>query len=109
MGKRMSVTTLPKEVLDELRQRLMRSNFGSYEDHAAWLKSKGFPISKSAIHRYAMEYATSVMSEQEVGATLSPVEVRLRCLEVAATFNQTASPGELIKHADDLLKWVYTY
>jgi hypothetical protein len=109
MGKRMSVIALPKEVLDELRLRLMQSNFSNYEEHSTWLASKGFSISKSAIHRYATEYATSVMSAKDVGASLSPVEARLRCLEVAATLNQSSSSAELIKHADDLLKWVYTY
>jgi len=33
----------------------------------------------------------------------------LRCLEVAATLNEAGSPAELVKRADDLLKWVYTY
>ena len=109
MGKRMSVITLPKEVLDDLRQRLIQSGFSSYEAHSAWVTSKGFPISKSAIHRYATEYATSVMSAQDGDTSLSPFEARLRCLEVASTLNQSSSSAELIKHADDLLKWVYTY
>ena len=108
MGKRMSVTTLPKDVLNKLRQRLLQSNFSNYQDHAAWLASMGFVNSKSAIHRYAMEYASSVMAEQGEGASLSVAEVRLRCLEAAAGLEQSSSSADLIEHADHLLKWVYT-
>jgi len=107
MAKRMLATTLPKEVLAELRQRFVHSNFSGYESHAAWLQAKGFPISKSAIHRYATEYAVSVMSEQYENVALSPVEARLRCLEVAASMNQTSAPAELIRHAEHFLKLVY--
>lgn len=108
MGKRMSVTALPKEVLDELRLRLVQSNFSNYEAHSEWLASSGFSISKSAIHRYATEYDTSVIAAQDADKGVSLFEARLRCLEVAATLKQSSSPAELTKHADDLLKWLYT-
>ena len=108
MSKRLAVTSLPKDVLQELRQRLAESNFSMYEAHAEWLTSQGYPISKSSIHRYATEHASSVMSSQSAKEGLSAAEARLCCLEVAATLEPAASPADLIKRAEELLKWVYT-
>jgi hypothetical protein len=48
------------------------------------------------------------MSEQGRDASLSPAEARLWCLEIAAILNQPSTPAELIKHAEHLLKWIYT-
>jgi SH3-like domain-containing protein len=107
MVKRMSVATLPKEVLDELHQRLWQSRFGDFAGHAAWLESKGFSISRSAVHRYATGNMTRIKTEHDSDVGISLTEVRLRCLEVAATLNQVANLADLTKRADELLRWVY--
>lgn len=107
MVKRSTVKSLPVEILTELNVRLMASNFGDYDQHAEWLKDKGFPISKSSIHRYAADQVTNILADAAQDAKPSLAEVRLRCLEVSASLNQSNSPAVLISQAEELLKWVY--
>ena len=106
MPQALSVKSLPLEILNELRQRLLSTGFGQYEEHADWLQSKGFQISKSSIHRYATAHASAIMAMQQAGDSPSPIEVRLRCLEVASSL----APGiasDLMREAGELLKWIY--
>lgn len=102
-----SIRALPKEILDELHQRLLDDDFSYYADHVGWLKEAGFTISKSTLHRYVQEHQTSIMSAQAGESTLLAVEVRLRCLEVAAKLPEPESAQKLLKQADELLRWIY--
>ena len=106
MPRNLSINSLPDEVQNELRRRLHSTGFGKYDAHAEWLRSKGFPISRSAIHRYASTHATTIMSQQQTGETLTLIEARLRCLEVASSL-APGSVSDLMRDADELLKWVY--
>ena len=108
MARRTSLTQLPPDILDELHKRLVEANFGDYDSHVAWLQEHGFQISRSAIHRYAVERSTSILSSNVSIEGLPLPEARLRCLEVAATLENSLTPADLIKHAEELLRWVYT-
>lgn len=101
-----TINSLPSEIQDALRQRLLTTGFGQYEEHSEWLREQGFSVSKSAIHRYASTHATTIKAQQQGGDSPSLVEVRLRCLEIAS-FLQPGGASELVRDAEDLLKWVY--
>lgn len=55
MPKRQSITKLPKDIRQELDVRLRESSYSRMIEHAEWLATKGFSISKSAVHRYAIQ------------------------------------------------------
>src|SRR3990172_11487214 len=52
MGKRSKITQLPREVKAWLDQALIEGNFAGYQALEADLKSRGYDIGKSSIHRY---------------------------------------------------------
>lgn len=52
MPPRSKVKALPAVVLDEFNAKLIERGFTGYEELAAWLKSIGYDISKSALHRH---------------------------------------------------------
>jgi len=52
MPKRSFFYALPANIQHELRERLIDSGFGNYEGHSAWLKSIGYTVSKSALHKF---------------------------------------------------------
>lgn len=53
--KRSAVKSLPKAVRDWLEAALVREQFGGYEALAAELKSRGYEISKSSLHRHGQQ------------------------------------------------------
>lgn len=55
MGYASSVTALPEEVREALNQELLSRNFTGYQALEEWLRSQGYEISKSAIHRYGQK------------------------------------------------------
>lgn len=52
MSDMSKVKQLPAEIREELDRRLADSGFRGYVDLEAWLRTKGFEIGKSSIHRY---------------------------------------------------------
>ena len=56
MPKREAVKALPDDVRAWLDKSLMQGNFSGYELLEAELKTRGFQISKSAIHRYGQKF-----------------------------------------------------
>ncbi|STY93093.1 DUF3486 family protein [Moraxella bovis] len=52
MAQRSSVEKLPTDVRHELERKLAENGFGNYTELADWLKSQGYEISRSAVHRY---------------------------------------------------------
>lgn len=69
MAKRSSVTTLPSEVKEWLDRALAENGFANYQLLSDELKSRGFEISKSAVHRYGQQFeerlsALKLASEQ---------------------------------------------
>ena len=109
MSKQLAVSALPADVLNEFHHRLCQSDFSDYEGHAAWLQSKGFQISRSAAHRHGQENEGKIRNAQLMGEMPASVEVRLRCLEAAIALKQAQSPAEILKHANEFLKWVHTF
>lgn len=55
MAQRPAVDKLPPELRDELKDRLVSNGFSDYEGLADWLESKGWKISKSALHRFGSD------------------------------------------------------
>ncbi|HEU0283261.1 MAG TPA: DUF3486 family protein [Gallionella sp.] len=56
MAPRSKISKLPKPVKDWLDGALIQNNFGEYELLSAELKTRGFDLSKSAIHRYGQQF-----------------------------------------------------
>lgn len=56
MAPRSKISRLPAQVKDWLDRSLVEGNFSGYELLEAELKSRGFDIGKSAIHRYGQEF-----------------------------------------------------
>lgn len=56
MPPRSKIKQLPAGVKDWLDQALIDGNFSGYEQLEAELKSRGYDIGKSAIHRYGQEF-----------------------------------------------------
>lgn len=58
MAPRSKISKLPKPVKVWLDGALIENGFGEYELLSAELKTRGFDLSKSAIHRYGQEFET---------------------------------------------------
>lgn len=52
MGVRSKILDLPQATRAELDERLINGGFRGYEQLEEWLKSQGFELGKSSIHRY---------------------------------------------------------
>lgn len=52
MSQVSGIYKLPPEVRRELKRRIRRAGYGSFQQHAEWLTDQGFETSKSAIHRF---------------------------------------------------------
>lgn len=105
MAKRHAVSLLSKEVLLQLHQRIVDSNFGNYSEHSNWLKSLGFSISKSSIHRYGMDNKDQIC-QSVAGHNKTSDEMRMRCLELAHRMVGGNDSEALFEQADVLLRWV---
>lgn len=92
MPSRQTIVSLPKDVLDELTIRLVDYSFSGYQELSDWLKSLGFEVSKSAIHRYG----------QKVSAGMD-TDLRIKCVMAAASYSDS---GSIIKNAKVVLAWV---
>ena len=55
MAARSSIELLPEEVRHALERRLAESGFANYTELTEWLKSQGFEISRSAVHRFGQK------------------------------------------------------
>lgn len=56
MGARSKVTKLPEDIKQWLDQVLVANSFGGYEALAAELKTRGYEVSKSSLHRYGQSF-----------------------------------------------------
>lgn len=66
MAARSTVDLLPAKVREELNRRLEKSAFSNYDGLTAWLKSEGFNISRSAVHRYGQAFEDRLSSLRRV-------------------------------------------
>jgi DUF438 domain-containing protein len=69
MGPRSKVAGLPKAVKEWLDQALIEGNFAGYDLLADELRTKGYDISKSGLHRYGSQFekklaAVKIATEQ---------------------------------------------
>ncbi len=60
MPKRSDIAQLPPAVRDWLDKALVNGGFGGYRALADELKTRGYDISKSAVHRYGREFETKL-------------------------------------------------
>lgn len=91
---------LPLSIRTELIERLKESGFSGYDAHSEWLKSAGHNFSKSAVHRFGQKIEAGMIPPER----LTSIQLRLRCLELAAQENPPAS--DLKQRAEELLKWL---
>lgn len=51
------VAKLPRPILKQLVKRFESSHVNGYtfSDHEAWLKDRGYPISRSQVHRFCLQ------------------------------------------------------
>lgn len=59
------IDLLPLMLRDELDRRIIAAVGGGYEGHSLWLKSRGYRISKSAIHRYGKGLKTKITKARD--------------------------------------------
>lgn len=102
MAPRSAILNLPPEVVRELNSRIVASGFAKYEEHSSWLKEKGFPVSKTALHRYAADRSDWLQSDEA-----ERIEVRLKCLDIASRLDEVKTGDDLIALADRLIQWIY--
>ncbi len=113
MAKRYTLSKLPQKVRDQLHERLVQNNFSRYQETAEWLTGLGHPIGRSALYSYVWRHRADILvsaREQESPPTpevSARVQVRLRCLEVAAKVaGPKPTPAALTRQASELLAWV---
>lgn len=62
MPPRNKVSALPKAVKDWLDKELVEGGFAGYESLSAELKTRGFDISKTGLHRYGQQFEDRLKS-----------------------------------------------
>lgn len=65
MGRVKKTITLPPAVRAELVERLVSNGYGDFLGLSLWLESLGYKISKSALHRFAMDLKKGKYLESE--------------------------------------------
>lgn len=90
MPPRSKVAQLPDAVREELERRLIGSAFSGYEDHSAWLASKGYEIKKTALNNFGRDF-------QERCAALRLVTEQARVIVQEAPDDDNAVNDALIR------------
>lgn len=96
MGKKSTVETLPKEVKEWLDRSLVENNFSGYQLLAEEMKSRGYEVSKSAIHRYGQDF-------EERLKTLKLVTEQARAVVLAAPDEDGAVNDALVRLTQEKL------
>lgn len=97
MAPRSKVSLLPSEILDDLNAQLIQRGFSGYEELAFWLKSLGYDISKSALHRHGSEL------EAEFDEAMADAR-RTRALAKAAKQSGEENDGSLLEVASEIIQ-----
>ncbi len=92
MARASSITDLPKDVRDELKERLFESGFTHYDEHAAWLSEIGHAVSRSAVHRFGQSLEGS-----------RAMNIKLRCLNIASRYSTSDT---IVANAKALIAFV---
>ena len=103
MGKS-NIDKLPEGIRAEFHSALLRVNFNGYEWLSAWLADKGFKVSKSAIHRYAVKHKEEILGRRQEG-NLPRAQLRLNALGIAAMISPDKDLSSLKDDAEAILKW----
>ena len=97
-----TVDKLPDEIKTELDLRLA-DTANTYEEIAAWLKSEGYDISKSAIGRYSIR---STQAAQRVAETLQRTQAIAQAVEAHPDLDYTKAASMVLM--DGLMQRVST-
>ena len=97
-----TVDKLPDEIKTELDLRLA-DTANTYEEIAAWLKSEGYDISKSAIGRYSIR---STQAAQRVAETLQRPQAIAQAVEAHPDLDYTKAASMVLM--DGLMQRVST-
>ena len=97
-----TVDKLPDEIKTELDLRLA-DTANTYEELAAWLKSEGYEISKSAIGRYSIR---STQAAQRVAETLQRTQAIAQAVEAHPDLDYTKAASMVLM--DGLMQRVST-
>lgn len=101
MARKWTIDALPADVRSQLLDQYRQFPGWTISDHAEWLSSQGYTVSRSAVHRYLV-----AKSAPEPSASAASSEYRMRCLEVASSLYKGSNPQELISLAESLMTWV---
>lgn len=107
---RSTLNVLPEPILTELLNRYFNFSHLTIDDHLSWIKDQGHLVSRSSLHRYLTTHKeTASKVELERNAAIKAEEVvRLKCLEIAASFYKGDDQSELLGLAEDILGWIQT-
>lgn len=97
MAPRSKVSLLPAEIQDDLNAQLIQRGFHGYEELSSWLKSLGYDISKSALHRHGSEL------EAEFDEAMADAR-RTRALAKAAKQSGEENDGSLLEAASEIIQ-----
>ena len=97
-----TIDKLPDEIKTELDLRLA-DTANTYEEIAAWLKSEGYDISKSAIGRYSIR---STQAAQRVAETLQRTQAIAQAVEAHPDLDYTKAASMVLM--DGLMQRVST-
>ena len=106
MGNIKFVDKLPKKIREEFNEVVISKNYRDCGSLVLWLKERGYPTSKSAVHRYVSE------SRGKLSASISMdparlADMRLRALELSVIIDQDSALDAIKHRADNILKWAF--
>ncbi|EOZ3690422.1 phage protein Gp27 family protein [Klebsiella oxytoca] len=105
MGNIKFVDKLPKKIREEFNEVVISKNYRDCGSLVLWLKERGYPTSKSAVHRYVSENRGKLSASVSVGSGLA--EIRLRAFELSAKLEMSTDLYSIKERADDILDWVF--
>ena len=101
MARKFAINSLPADVRAELSENYHKYPAWTLTDHVDWLIGRGYAVSRSAVHRYL-----SPKAEDSAKPEPHAEQLRLRCLEVAASIYKGEDSAELKALAESLIAWV---
>jgi hypothetical protein len=99
MGNIKFVDKLPKKIREEFNEVVISKNYRDWIS-VLWLKERGYPTSKSAVHRYVSENRGKLSASVSVGSGLA--EIRLRAFELSAKLEMSSDLYSIKERADDI-------
>ncbi|MEX3613104.1 MAG: phage protein Gp27 family protein [Burkholderia gladioli] len=103
MPSRGKIYDLPADILTEFHQEIEACRFSDYKYLSDWLKTRGYDISKSAVHNYATKRQAECLADANGFDKMEIIKIRAACITAAASVSDRDS---IIKTAETLLRWV---